>query len=489
MIIQDRKYKYLSVCRRLFLLLLLFGFSAAFSQKIYYTSMMIDFSAGNNGVFAPIGNDCGHNDVEITYNNTDGIMNIVVDKVCHSWSFVQNWMGNKYAPSIIFRKRYVEFRIKSTESHIGKSTINFVTSGGNPDGSFGKSIPIVTYDIVQPDIWETKYFYLEGNADTVFKEIQFNFENGTYAIDYIYYGDVASAPAPNMNSVSNQTIMEGHTKSVTLTGIYIPGRRNDGLVLTAEAKTDGIIKDVSFLDFGSGIIDEQTRTAILSITPYEEMAGQNDSIIVWLRDTIRGKQKRIAFNVNVIHETYKISGNIYQGSKLADNSGVYLLYKDPKAGLIEVDSVISLNGTYSFTVINKGYYVILAKPSMFTSTVYHDTYLGDVADVNRAYKLNLTSESGSLDLHMLKHSEVRLQREMQNVILHPNPARSYVSIDFPVVFSGTVSLIDVSGRIVQNYTIVGTDNELLDLSGIVPGMYYVKISGQDGTVVKKIIIE
>jgi hypothetical protein len=318
------------------------------AQKTYPTTEKFTFSGGNNMPSTPIGNDCGSNDITVTMDAIDGNMNVVVNKVCHSWSFVQDWMGNAWAPSIVFVNRFIEIRVQSDAVHApGTENISFQCSGGNPNGSVGKSIPAVTYGIDAATDWEIKFFKLGGNCDTIFKEIDFNFENGNFTFDYAYFGDAAVPPTPTIDAVKDKNVAEcAGLQTVNLTGIAIPGRLYDGLQISAESKSDGFLSDISIMDLGGGtFIDETSGSATLQYSPVDGMAGNSDSIIVTLKDTIRSTTARMAFKVNILAANASCSGQ-----SLANISNKVSLYPSVTSDITTVTFPQAVSG--NITVVD-----------------------------------------------------------------------------------------------------------------------------------------
>ncbi|MCF8255457.1 MAG: T9SS type A sorting domain-containing protein [Bacteroidia bacterium] len=71
--------------------------------------------------------------------------------------------------------------------------------------------------------------------------------------------------------------------------------------------------------------------------------------------------------------------------------------------------------------------------------------------------------------------------------LFPNPARNEVSINWNKGGNGTVELWDINGKLILNTEFVSGNK--LDLSGISKGIYVLKLSSQDQSAYKKLIVE
>ena len=182
-------------------------------------------------------------------------------------------MGGAYAQSMVFRQRYFEMRIKSTAAHSDGCSVRFNATSGVPDDSPGTPIPDVKYKINRSDTWEIKYFKLGGTKDTIFSDIEYSFDNGSYYIDYVLMGDAAAPPVPTIDQV--KTKYAYGTSSVTLTNVSIPDRETqDGLAIDVTTAKDGILTNVKIVDQGYGtFVDPATRTAVVQFEVAPDMHG------------------------------------------------------------------------------------------------------------------------------------------------------------------------------------------------------------------------
>jgi hypothetical protein len=81
----------------------------------------------------------------------------------------------------------------------------------------------------------------------------------------------------------------------------------------------------------------------------------------------------------------------------------------------------------------------------------------------------------------------------EQVGVYPNPARTQVAIELPLNLSRqpiTVALLDGLGRVVRQQALpVGGATHLLPLAGVAPGVYSLRLATEQGTVVKKLVVE
>ena len=80
--------------------------------------------------------------------------------------------------------------------------------------------------------------------------------------------------------------------------------------------------------------------------------------------------------------------------------------------------------------------------------------------------------------------------ESASLTIYPNPARESATIMLNGV-SGevTVTVVDMNGRTVGQYSTSSTDRLTLDLSGYARGAYFVRVSGEGVNMVKKLIVK
>lgn len=72
--------------------------------------------------------------------------------------------------------------------------------------------------------------------------------------------------------------------------------------------------------------------------------------------------------------------------------------------------------------------------------------------------------------------------------VYPNPVEKYVTIEFADNNERSVSILDESGRMLNDYQIGKHDNIQIDLSHLDAGVYLIKVTRSDGTVTVKRIV-
>jgi glucuronoarabinoxylan endo-1,4-beta-xylanase len=75
---------------------------------------------------------------------------------------------------------------------------------------------------------------------------------------------------------------------------------------------------------------------------------------------------------------------------------------------------------------------------------------------------------------------------VSNVLIYPNPANDYLTIEMNQMDYTTLTLVDMSGRIIQSLPIDNKQTKCkLNLAGIENGVYILKLSKSNGEIVKK----
>lgn len=151
----------------------------------------------------------------------------------------------------------------------------------------------------------------------------------------------------------------------------------------------------------------------------------------------------------------------------------------------EVNNFISLTNPasnyYSDGVMNfdAGNYVNFG-PGFSTSGGTYEAFIDGCNGLKSlSSENNATSENNLSDI---------LGAELSGVQIYPNPVEDYVTLVFSSLERRTVSIVDESGRILNNYEVEVAANIQIDLSDLNDGIYFVKIISSDGvSEVKKIL--
>jgi hypothetical protein len=250
-----------------------------------------------------------------TFNSMDGIMTVTVNRTDPFSAVLRHYDANCYAnPCLIYdaNNRYIEMRVKCNVAQSTGCTALPTWGGCDACCPQAKTFTGNAFVIPETDTWtiiSAKIAATTGGSQNVIDTIPAGFTldlaNGIYQFDYIKLGTAAIPPIPTIDAVKPKNIQDcAGVQTIDLAGISIPTRLIDGLTIKAEPLADGIIKDVTMLDLGSGplAVDEKTNiaTASLQFSPVAGMAGQGDSIIITLTDAVRGTVKKSSIWVSLI---------------------------------------------------------------------------------------------------------------------------------------------------------------------------------------------
>jgi hypothetical protein len=76
-------------------------------------------------------------------------------------------------------------------------------------------------------------------------------------------------------------------------------------------------------------------------------------------------------------------------------------------------------------------------------------------------------------------------------VVYPNPASTQVNIKLPDSLNGAVSnlkLLDIYGKRLAVFTVNGIHSEL-DISGLVPGVYFIQVQNGEYSFQKKLVVD
>jgi len=62
-----------------------------------------------------------------------------------------------------------------------------------------------------------------------------------------------------------------------------------------------------------------------------------------------------------------------------------------------------------------------------------------------------------------------------NMTVYPNPAKNQLNVIAPFEFN-SVELIDIKGGVIKSYTIENSVQAFIDLSDMLDGMYFIKVT-------------
>jgi len=192
--------------------------------------------------------------------------------------------------------------------------------------------------------------------------------------------------------------------------------------------------------------------------------------------------------------TTLVTDDIFMGAvnnvTVAENSG---------QTIIEVEKITNAEGTtegltlsYHYTNAELFSQINLGDISANGTATIDFTPAADVVGFSEV-TLTLTDESGNVKevMFFIHVVAVPVSAEKNlvegNVRIYPNPAKSYVMVDMGNKNFNRIILTDINGRNLID-TQVNTNTKRINLDGLLRGIYFIRVSGDDGNVVKKLII-
>lgn len=125
------------------------------------------------------------------------------------------------------------------------------------------------------------------------------------------------------------------------------------------------------------------------------------------------------------------------------------------------------------------------------SPYLEDTITGIVTNLNES-SYRFTSDSGVFNNRFIlkfKDREVLdiVENTLSQITILPNPTTGLVIVNSPLAMITTISVLDVRGRVILRSNNVADFNRQIDLSNLSSAVYFINVSTENGTVLKKII--
>ena len=150
----------------------------------------------------------------------------------------------------------------------------------------------------------------------------------------------------------------------------------------------------------------------------------------------------------------------------------------------EVNDYISLTAPasnyYSDGVINfdAGNYINFG-PGFATDAGTYEAFIDGCNGLKSGPVDNVPAKNPLSDLNEMGTDQVKI---------YPNPFDDYITVAFDKSEQRTISIMDESGRVLNNYQVLESDNIQINLSDLIHGVYFMKITFENGTSeVKRIV--
>lgn len=205
-------------------------------------------------------------------------------------------------------------------------------------------------------------------------------------------------------------------------------------------------------------------------------------------------------DINMIHATLPaggctITGNIYSGPDGTGGSpreGMLVYLKDAATGAILTYAYTNVLGTYSFTGVAYGTYIIYPENFSYYTTPSSLVILNEATPTvsNVHFKENTTSGT----IEPVSSVGVATTYNDKALTLFPNPASGTLNVKWADLPAGnaTLTIKDIMGREVLHTNISiysGAGNALVDISALENGMYFFDIRCGSVTVAGKLLVK
>ncbi|WP_126973396.1 T9SS type A sorting domain-containing protein [Gynurincola endophyticus] len=159
-----------------------------------------------------------------------------------------------------------------------------------------------------------------------------------------------------------------------------------------------------------------------------------------------------------------------------------------------VNSNVTLNWNATAEINSVGYYVERSNDGIYWTTVGFVNTLSEQGSSTKDYQFKDNQPETGVNYYRLKHKDVNNKLTYSKIIslrttavlingVYPNPADQFANISISTVGRYTVSLINISGQIVQQHVVNVTHSHqlfTLQRNNEKAGLYYVKITDATG---------
>lgn len=164
-------------------------------------------------------------------------------------------------------------------------------------------------------------------------------------------------------------------------------------------------------------------------------------------------------------------------------SGSVVFYNSPSTGTLTIFGSCGGSQTFTAPFVSPISYTLSGLPSNGSSCFVSAAFSADSCSINKMYTAPPVCNSNAIEEYALADFSV-----------FPNPSNGTIQLTFnqASVQSTTVEIMDVLGRKVFSEVLskfVGTYSQKVDLTAFHTGVYFVKVSGENCSEIRKIIYQ
>lgn len=186
-----------------------------------------------------------------------------------------------------------------------------------------------------------------------------------------------------------------------------------------------------------------------------------------------------------------IGGNVSLGANKGSAAGVAgmtILLRD-QAGVLVQYAVTNANGDYSFNHVPLGTYSVYPEQMNYTTTA--SSFFSVSNNILQVNGINFNQDD------VKKSIKPRITTDVKNITgdvpftVYPNPAHQSVTINWnqSAVKVSAIMIADITGKtVIRKQTLPTVDREMIDISKLQPGIYFVKMIAEGSTSVQKLTI-
>jgi hypothetical protein len=315
-------------------------------------------------------------------------------------------------------------------------------------------------------------------------------QQGNYLSKYSYVKDLNGI----VRNQFNEPLTEGYVRIYGFT-FFQKSPLNDSVLLGSDG-------NFSFTDIPYG-------NYILVVQPIGEAGDQYSqtyfpSAVYWefARQISLNNETPDEFYEIIVRETELFNGNTVVNGNLTDNlntknrfdkgrpvkkSKIILVGNNRKDNNYDIITTVETDefGNFSFNNIENGiYYIWVDIPGLPVEDVYEITINNHMYISNLDY---IVTEELIARAGIPEYSSIDNELSDNNILLFPNPSNNLVCISMDDMSQGVFDFIDAQGMVVKHIKSSTQDN-MIDISELLPGNYTVRILTEEKLSFKKLTV-
>jgi len=392
------------------------------------------------------------------------------------WSISTDRAGNVYTTGIFQGGGQADF-------DPGAGVFNLISFGGS-------DIFIQKLDSAGSFRWAKN---VGSGANDIVRSITTDIFHNTY-ITGEFFGTIDFDPGPGVFNLTSSTSNDIYVQKLDSNGSFLwaksmGGASNDaGVAITSDSFGNVYITGMfsGTADFDPGI-GSDSLTPIGSLDVFIQKLNSNGDLI-WVK-SVGGTNMEVGTDINIdINDDVYLTGWFRDTVDFDPGVGVFNLSVFGSAAFVlKLDSSGNFKWAKSFAgSAGSGRSLFVDQKR---SVYLVGSFMGS-ADLDPDTTTNIVvSAGGSRDYFIIKLSQgfpvgIIDNKEVQNLIIYPNPASQQITVDSKELKISEIKIIDIMGKLIKTF-IPASNN--INITDLISGIYFIQITTKERTITQKFV--